>query len=86
MDLFKPKANVVDVAREISVLAGENFVLRQAIVLLLRHSPERTQILNELTQDTAVLRASVRETESHPRMATAMQDTLDAIRRMAKVG
>ena len=84
MGLFDPKAKESDVRREISRLAGENFVLRQAIVLLIRHSPERDQVLDELTQDTAVLRASVRETQSHPVMGIEMQATLEAIRRMAQ--
>jgi len=84
MGLFDPKAKEADVRREISRLAGENFVLRQAIALLIRHSHERHQVLEELAQDTAALCASVRETQSHPVMASEMQDTFEAIRRVVQ--
>jgi len=84
MGLFDRKAKEADVRREISRLTGENFVLWQALVLLIRHSPERDQVLDELTQDTAVLHASVRETPSHPVMAIEIQATLDAILRMTQ--
>ena len=84
MGLFDAKAKEADVRREISRLAGENLVLRQAIVLLIRHSSERHRVLEELAQDTAALRASVRETQSHPVVAIEMQGMLEAIRRMAQ--
>lgn len=84
MGLLDPKAKEADVRREVARLAGENFVLRQAIALLIRHSPECDRVLEELAQDTAALRDSVRETESHPVMAIEMQETFESIRRMVQ--
>lgn len=83
MGLFDAKASDAEVRHAVSRLAGENMLLRQAVVLLIRHSPDREQLLEELSQDAGALRASARKAESHPALVSAMQDTLDSIRRMA---
>ncbi|MES2994168.1 MAG: hypothetical protein V4844_22290 [Pseudomonadota bacterium] len=52
--------------------------------MLIRHSPKGDHVLDELTQDTGSLRASVRETQSHRVVGIEMQATIEAIRRMAQ--
>ena len=84
MGLFDPKAKEADVRREISRLVGENLLLRQAVVLLIRHSPDRDAVLAELKVDAAVLRSSERQAQAHPVLLASMQDTLEAIGRMAQ--
>lgn len=83
MGLFDPKATDADLRRAVSRLAGEHMLLQQAVVLLIRHSPDRKQLLIELRQDAASLRASARHADMHPALLAAMADTLAAIERTA---
>jgi hypothetical protein len=84
MGIFDPKAKEDDVRREISRLSGENALLRQAVVLLIRHSSDRMQLLEELQQDEAVLRSRAREAQLHPVWMSAMRETLESVVRMAQ--
>ena len=81
MGMFDPKADEAATRREVSRLSGENLLLRQAVVLLLRQSPE---LLPLLRQDAAVLRSRQRQVDAHPALLQAMQDTLEAVSRMAQ--
>lgn len=83
MGFFDPKATDADLRRAISRLAGENMLLRQAVTLLIRHSPDREQLLVELRQDAASMRASARHADMHPALLSAMADTLASIERTA---
>jgi hypothetical protein len=84
MGILDPKADAAEVAREIARLTGENMLLRQAVVLLLRRSPLRDELLGELRQDTGVLTHRVHKDGAHPCTALAMRDTLAAIERMTQ--
>ena len=84
MGLFDPKANEADARREIARLAGENMLLRQAVVLLIRHSPEREQVLAELKVDEAVMRSNARAAEVHPVLLSSMREALESVVRMAQ--
>lgn len=75
MGLFDPKATEADLRRAVSRLSGEN--------MLLRHSPDKAQVLSELKQDAAALRASARHEESHPALLAGLADTLAVIERTA---
>ncbi len=84
MGIFDPKATEADVRREIARLAGENMLLRQAVVLLIRHSPERERVLAELKVDEAVLRSRARAAEVHPALLSSMREALESVVRMAQ--
>ena len=81
MGFFDPKATEDDVRREVSRLNGENRALRLVVALMLRHSPQRDEVLADLSTATGVLTHNARE--SHPMVRVGIEDALEAIRRMA---
>lgn len=81
MGLFTPKAEESDVRREVARLSGENRALRAVVALLLKHSPQRDEVLEDLSKHSGALSHSARD--SHPMVRVGIEDTLVAIRRMA---
>lgn len=81
MGLFDPKADDAEVRREVARLTGENRALRAVVALLLKHSPQRDEVLQDLSATSGALSHQARD--SHPMVRVGIEDTLKAVRRMA---
>jgi len=81
MGFFEPKAGAAEVAAAVSRLTGENLALSAVVALLLRHSPERDTVLQDLSMASGVLSSSARD--RHPLVRMGIEETLEAVRRMA---
>lgn len=81
MRLFTPKADEAAVACAISRLTGENLALRMTVALLLRHSPERQAVLDDMATGAGVLSSNAHDL--HPLVRVGIKETLDALRHMA---
>lgn len=83
MGLFNPKADAAQAALEIARLTGENMALRMTVGVLLRHSPARDVVLEDMAQSAGALTSNVWRAGMHPMVRSAIEDTLGSLRRMA---
>lgn len=67
----------------IARLTGENQALRMTLGILLRHSPDRQAVLDDMAKGAGVLRHNAFKAGSHPLLASSVDETLSAIRRMS---
>lgn len=80
MGLFDPKADAAETAAAIARLTGENLALRAVVAALLRHSPQRDAVLQDMSATSGVLTSSAQG--SHPVLRIGIEETLQAVQRM----
>jgi hypothetical protein len=81
MGIFDGKASDAEIRHAVARLSGENMALRAVVGLLLRHSPQRDAVLQDLSAVSGALSHNVRDL--HPAVRAAIEDTLKTVRHMA---
>lgn len=84
MNVFSKSPTLEEFAREVSRLTGENLAMRLAIAVLIEKNPDKTTLINEITMRCTALRALERREGAHFKLLSGIEDTLAAIRYMAR--